>query len=200
MISAIVLAAGESRRMGQIKQLLDWGGKPLLGHVLDSLRSSPVDEIILVLGYEAERILERVATPQVRVVLNPHYQSGMLSSLKQGLKEIHPHAEGFLIVLADQPEIPPGMIRRLIDEFRSFRPAKSIVVPAYRGRRGHPALFGVKYRAEILQMSGETGAREILARHPDEVLTVEMGQESVIIDVDTEEDYVEYRKRSRISS
>jgi len=200
VISAIVLAAGESRRMGQIKQLLDWRGKPLLGHVLDSLRSSPVDEIILVLGYEAERILERVATQQVQVVLNPDYRSGMLSSLKQGLKAIHPHAEAFLIVLADQPEIPPGMIRRLIDEFRSVRPAKSIVIPAYQGRRGHPALFSVKYCTEILQLSGETGAREILARHPDEVLTVEMDKDAVVIDVDTEEDYLKYRERSRISS
>jgi len=200
MISAIVLAAGESRRMGQIKQLLDWGGKPLLGHVLDSLRSSPVGEIILVLGYEAERILQQVATPQVQAVLNPDYRSGMLSSLKQGLKAVHPHAEAFLIVLADQPEIPPGMIRRLIDEFRRVSPAKSIVIPAYQGRRGHPALFGAKYGAEILQLSGETGAREILARHPDEVLIVEMDTEDVIIDVDTEEDYLKYRERSRISS
>ena len=200
MISAIVLAAGESRRMGQIKQLLDWGGKPLLGHVLDSLRSSSVDEIILVLGYEAERILERVATPQVQMVLNPDYRSGMLSSLKQGLKAIQPQAEAFLIVLADQPEIPPRLIHRLIDEFRSVRPAKSIVIPSYQGRRGHPALFGAKYRAEILQLSGETGARQILARHPDEILTLEMDHDAVVIDVDTEEDYLKYRERSRISS
>lgn len=92
------------------------------------------------------------------------------------------------------------MIRRLIDEFRSVRPAKSIVIPAYQGRRGHPALFSVKYCTEILQLSGETGAREILARHPDEVLTVEMDKDAVVIDVDTEEDYLKYRERSRISS
>jgi molybdenum cofactor cytidylyltransferase len=120
--------------------------------------------------------------------------------LKQGLKAIHPQAEAFLIVLADQPEIPPRLIHRLIDEFRSVRPAKSIVIPSYQGRRGHPALFDAKYRAEILQLSGETGAREILARHPDEILTLEMDHDAVIIDVDTEEDYLKYRERSRISS
>jgi len=168
MISAIVLAAGESRRMGETKQLLPWGGKTVLGHLLDTLLSSSVDEVILVLGHEADRIRERVANRKIKVVFNPDYRKGMSTSLRHGLMAMNPAAEAFLVVLADQPAITSPIIDHLIDSFRRFQPGKSIVAPAFRGRRGHPVLFDRKYREEFGGLTGEVGGREILARHPED--------------------------------
>jgi molybdenum cofactor cytidylyltransferase len=189
MISAIVLAAGESRRMGETKQLLPWQGKTVLGHILDTLLASSVEEVILVLGHEAERILEKVAIREIKVVFNPDYQKGMSTSLRRGLMAMNPNAEAFLVFLADQPAITPEIISQLIDSFRRARPGKSIVVPSFGGRRGHPVLFGKKHREEFGGLTGEVGGREILARHPEDILVLEVDTDAVLIDLDTPEDY-----------
>jgi molybdenum cofactor cytidylyltransferase len=196
MISAIVLAAGESRRMGETKQLLPWHGKTVLGHLLDTLLSSSVDEVILVLGHEAERILEKVATRKIKVVFNPDYQKGMSTSLRRGLMAMDQAAEAFLVVLADQPAITPAIINQLIHSFRRFQPGKSIVAPTFRGRRGHPVLFGRKYREEFWGLTGEVGGREILARHQEDTLVLEMDTDAVLIDLDTPEDYQSHSGRT----
>ena len=195
MISAIVLAAGESRRMGEAKQLLPWEGKTVLGHVLDTLLSSSVQEVILVLGHEAERVLEKVAIREIKVVFNPDYQKGMSASLRRGLLAMNPSAEAFLVFLADQPAITPEIIDQLIDSFRRARPGKSIVVPSFGGRRGHPVLFGRKYREEFGGLTGEVGGREILARHPEDILELEMDTDAVLTDLDTPEDYQSHSGR-----
>jgi molybdenum cofactor cytidylyltransferase len=195
MISAIVLAAGEARRMGETKQLLPWRGKTVLGHVLDTLLSSSVDEVILVLGHEAERVLEKVAIREIKVVFNPDYQKGMSTSLRRGLRAMNKAAEGFLVVLADQPAITPEIIDRLIDSFRRVQPGKNIVAPSFRGRRGHPVLFGRKYREEFGGLTGEVGGREILARHPEDILALEVDTDAVLIDLDTPEDYQSHLSR-----
>jgi molybdenum cofactor cytidylyltransferase len=189
MISAIVLAAGESRRMGKTKQLLPWQGETVLGHLLDTLQSSSVDEVILVLGHEAEHILEKVAIREIKVVFNPDYQKGMSTSLRRGLLAMNKAAEGFLVVLADQPGITPEIIDRLIESFRRVQPGKNIVAPSFRGRRGHPVLFGRKYREEFGGLTGEVGGREILAQHPEDILALEVDTDAVLLDLDTPEDY-----------
>lgn len=200
MISAIVLAAGESRRMGKTKLILDWQGKPILQHVLDTLRDSPVGEVILVLGHEAEQIRGKIQVPGIQVVINPDYREGMSTSLRRGILAANPDSQAFLAVLADQPGINPKIIEALTLNFRHAFPGKNIVVPVFKGHRGHPVLFSAKYREEILRLEGDVGGREILARHPHEVLTVEMDTDAVIMDVDTEEDYLKFRDRSLISS
>src|SRR4030042_4660634 len=101
MISAIVIAAGESKRMGRTKQLLPWQGKVLLQHALDAILGSEVDEVILVLGCEAERILEQVDTRKIKVVINPDYAQGMITSIQRGLKALQGGAEAFFIVRGD---------------------------------------------------------------------------------------------------
>jgi molybdenum cofactor cytidylyltransferase len=195
MISAIVLAAGEARRMGETKQLLPWRGKTVLEHVLDTLLSSSVDEVVLVLGHEAERVLEKVAIREIKVVFNPDYQKGMSTSLRRGFMAMNKDAEGFLVVLADQPAVTPEIIDRLIDSFRRVRPGKNIVAPSFRGRRGHPVLFGRKYREEFGGLTGEVGGREILARHPEDILALEVDTDAVLIDLDTPEDYQSHLSR-----
>jgi len=197
MISAIVLAAGESKRMGRTKQLLEWGGRTILQRVLENLGRSRVDEVILVLGHEATKIIQKVDTRKVKVVINKNYKAGMISSIQQGLINLNDGAEAFFIVLADQPAIGPEIIDRLIDEFKRAIPKKSIILPGYRGRRGHPALFSAKYRQEALRITGDVGFRQVLEEHPEEILTVEMETDSILQDIDTPEDY---RKQVKTNS
>ena len=189
MTSAVVLAAGESKRMGQTKQLLDWEGRTILQQVLENLSRSRVDEVILVLGHEADRIMEKVDTRKVKVVINRNYKEGMITSIQQGLINLNDKVEAFFIVLADQPGVGPEVYDRLISEFRRVSPPKSIVLATFRGRRGHPALFSSKYKKETLRIKGDVGFRQVLQEHPEEILTVEMDTDSILQDIDTPEDY-----------
>lgn len=189
MISAIVLAAGESKRMGQTKQLLDWEGRTILQRVMENLSCSRVDEVILVLGHEAERILRTLDTRKVKVVINRNYKEGMITSIQQGLINLNDQAEAFFIVLADQPAVGPQIFDRLVSEFQRVTPRKSIVLPAFQSRRGHPALFSAKYRKEALHIKGDVGFRQVLQEHPEEILTVEMDTDFILQDIDTPDDY-----------
>jgi molybdenum cofactor cytidylyltransferase len=195
MISAIVIAAGESKRMGRPKQLLPWQGKALLQHVLDSLLNSEVDEVILILGCEAERILERLDTRRIKVVLNPDYAQGMITSIQHGLAAIGKGAEAFFIVLGDQPGISPQIYNLLIREFHRVYPSKRILLPTYRGEKGHPALFSIDFREEGSAIKGDVGFRQIISDHPQDVLQIELGTDAVVNDVDTPEDYQDLLKR-----
>ena len=196
MISAIVLAAGESKRMGRPKQLLEWGGKTLLRHVLESLLSSAADEVILVLGYEAEVIRKSLAEFPIKIAINPDFQQGMVSSLRQGLLAMDPGSEAFLVLLADQPGIGPEIINRMIREFQWAVPKQGIIRPVYRGRPGHPVLIGVRYLQEALQLQGDVGARQILMNHPEDILEIDVDQDAVLEDIDTPEDYRKYTRRA----
>jgi molybdenum cofactor cytidylyltransferase len=190
MISSIVLAAGESRRMGQTKQLLEWEeGKTILQEVLENLLHSQLDEVILVLGHEADRILDQVDTRRVKVVINKNYREGMITSIQQGLTALNEKVEAFFIVLADQPGVGPEILDGLISEFRRVTPQKGIILPTFRGRRGHPPLFSAKYRKEAFRIKGDVGLRQILQEHPEDILAVEMETDSILQDIDTPDDY-----------
>jgi molybdenum cofactor cytidylyltransferase len=196
MISAIILAAGESKRMGQTKQLMKWQGKPLLQHVIENLRDSLVNEIILVLGHEAELIQKEIPASGIKIVLNANYQQGMSSSVKKGIMALDTKTDGFMVVLGDQPAIPGEMINQLIIEFESVRPEKNILIPTFRRSRGHPVLFSRKYILEAKNLKGDLGLRQILLSHPDDIWTLEVGTDAILKDIDTPNDLAEYEKRS----
>ena len=196
MISAIVLAAGESKRMGRPKQMLAWQGKTLLRQVLENLIRSDAGEIILVLGHEAEAISKSLTESQIKIVINPDYKQGMASSLRHGLLAMDPESEAFLVLLADQPDIGPEIMNRMIREFKQANPRRGIVRPVYRGLRGHPVLIGVRYLQEALQLQGDVGARQILANHPEDILEIEVNQDGILRDIDTPEAYRKYLKRA----
>lgn len=196
MMSAILLAAGESRRMGRPKQLLAWQGRTLLQHALESLIDSDADEIVLVLGHEADLIRKSLPALPIKIVINPDYIQGMASSLRQGLLAMDPESEAFLVLLADQPGIGPEIINTLIRRFRQADPKRGIVRPAYRGRQGHPVLISVRYLQEALQLQGDVGARRILLNHPGDVLEIEVDRDAVLRDIDTPKEYREYSKRA----
>ena len=195
MISAIVLAAGESKRMGQTKQLLPWQGKTVLENVLDNLLNSQVDEVILVLGHEAERIRKKVPAHRITIVINPDYKKGMSTSIRQGLMALDEKAEAFLVVLGDQPGISKEILNQLVHEFQRAHSKKNIVLPTYRGSRGHPVLFNIQYKKEALKLKGDVGCRQILEDHPEDVLEIEMDTAAVLDDLDTPEDYRDHLKR-----
>jgi molybdenum cofactor cytidylyltransferase len=194
MISAILLAAGESKRMGLPKQLLEWQGKTLLQHVLESLIKSDADEVILVLGYEADLIKKTLPALPIKIVVNPAYTQGMASSLRQGLLAMDPGSEAFLVLLADQPGIGREIINGVIRAFQQTDPKRGIVRPVYRGTRGHPVLIGIQYLREALQLQGDMGARQILLNHPEDVLEVDVDQDVVVKDIDTPEEYRKYKE------
>lgn len=155
MISAIVLAAGQSTRMGeQNKLLLPFRGTTLIEHMVDVVTRSPVGETLVVLGHEAERVRPLLAGRPVRVVDNADYAEGQASSIRAGLAQVSPGARGVMVCLTDQPLLEPADLERLIAAFEGARD-RSIVVPLHRGQRGNPVLFSMRHRDEVLHNRGK---------------------------------------------
>lgn len=192
MVSAIVLAAGESKRMGQLKQLMSLGDGTIIERSVDNLLASGIGEVIVVLGHRAGEVAGAIAGRPVKTVVNPAYRQGMSTSILAGLGLVSSEAEAVMLALADQPFIDGSAVNRLIEEFLDHD--RGIVVPTYRGRRGHPVIFSLKYREELAGLRGDVGGRKIIAEHPDDVLEVAVDTPGVNIDID---DMDEYRSHCR---
>jgi len=191
MVSAIVLAAGMSTRMGQNKLLLDFKGKPLIVRAVETLLRSEVAEVIVVLGHQAELVEAKLAGIPVKLVRNPVYQTGQSSSVRAGVQAISPQSAAILIYLADQPLLEPSDINRLVRGFEEAqRVHKSIVVPFYAGQRGNPVILDISYRHAILEVVGDIGFRQVIKRYPSEILAIEMDNDHVVLDVDNIETYL----------
>ncbi len=186
MISAIVLAAGKSERMGKNKLLLEINGETMIEHVIKALQESKVEEIIAVVGFYAEELTKILKKYNVKVVFNKDYEKGMTSSFKKGVENLSRECEAFFLVLGDQPFIKKEIINKLIERYRERRAL--IVSPIYKGKKGHPVLFDKKLKKEILSLKEEEVVRDIIHRHVDDVLLVEAPM-NVIMDIDTKEDY-----------
>jgi molybdenum cofactor cytidylyltransferase len=187
MLSAILLAAGESKRMGEPKQLMPLGSSTVLEQAIDNLLNSAVNEVIVVLGYKAEEIIKTLAAKPVKIIVNPNYRQGMSTSIIAGLILIDSQAQAVMLALGDQPLVDSQTINQLIDEF--YNHDKGIAVPAYQGRRGHPIIFAIKYKPKLLELKADIGGRQIIQHHPDDVLEVAVDSESIIADIDTRDDY-----------
>lgn len=191
MIYAIVPAAGESRRMGVQKLLLPFGSANVISHVVGQLLHSGVDKTLVVVGHEADKVVKTLSGQAVTIVENPDYASGMLSSVRCGLRALGPQGQAgpdaVLVALGDQPAITANLVDCLIQAFTGNR--KGIVVPVFGGKRGHPLLFSAHYRHEILTHYGEVGLRGLLHAHPDDVFEVLASTPAVLSDMDYPEDY-----------
>lgn len=187
LISTIILAAGESRRMGQPKQLLPLGKTTILERTIDNYLNSEVHDVVVVLGYRAEEIVSLITKRPVRVAVNSAYREGMSTSIVAGLSLISDNAQGIMFALADQPFVDSQTINRLVESFGAYD--KSIIVPTYQGRRGHPVIFPIKYKEELLSLKGDIGGREIIHRHPGDVLEVAVNCEGICVDIDTVDTY-----------
>jgi molybdenum cofactor cytidylyltransferase len=187
VICAVVLAAGLSSRMGIQKLLLPFGGKTVIGHIVDQLLASSIDEVHVVVGHKAEQIIAELSGRAVSIVSNPNYKSGMLSSVRCGLKSLPEKCRAVMVVLGDQPSITTELIDQMLKSFTAAE--KDILVPLHKGKRGHPVLFSVKYRDEIMTNYGHVGLRGLMHEHPEEVFELEVPTASVLCDMDYPEDY-----------
>ncbi|MBI2543995.1 MAG: nucleotidyltransferase family protein [Candidatus Rokubacteria bacterium] len=170
MIAGIVLAAGLSLRMGRAKLLLDWGGKPVVRRVVEQVKAGGVDEVVVVLGREAQGIREALC----------------------GVAARGPGVSAALIALGDQPALPPEVIPRLLQTFRET--AKAIVAPLYRGVQGNPVLFAAAVFPELRALTGDRGARSVVEKDPPRVALVSFDL-PMPADLDTFEDYERLRPR-----
>ncbi len=180
MISAIVLAAGEGSRFGGTKQISRVRGKPLAQHAIDAATEAGVDEVVVVLGHDAERVREALRLGTARWVVNPAYATGMASSLSAGLAHADPGSEGAVILLADQPGITAQHVRALLEAFGARR--SPIVRLAFRSGPG-PALIARELWADVARLEGDVGARALIERRPELVENVDVGGDAPV-DVD----------------
>ncbi len=187
MIWAIILAAGESKRMGEPKMLLPFGVKTIIEAVAESVVSSEVEGSLIVLGAEKQRIEEKIKDYGIKSVFNPDFQSGMLSSVQCGFKAVPEGTRAVLVVLGDQPRISSSIINQLIEAFN--KTGKGIVLPVFEGERGHPVIIDMKYREEVENLSPEIGLRGTVYSHPEDILEVEVDAPSILGDIDDETDY-----------
>jgi molybdenum cofactor cytidylyltransferase len=187
MIAAVVLAAGESRRMGVPKLLLPYGGATIIETVLANVTASKVDATLVVLGSRRRSLREKIKRFPVSAAVNERFQEGMLSSIQEGIASLPEGCRAALIVLGDQPGISPAVIDALIGAWTEGK--KGLVVPVHGGRRGHPLLLDLKYRGEVARLSPEKGLRALLEAHPEDVLEVEIQDSAVLSDIDTPADY-----------
>lgn len=188
MICAIVLAAGQSRRMGLQKLLLPFAGKTVIAHIVGQLLAGAIDKIYVVVGYEANRIAEQISSHSVSVVTNRNYESGMLSSVRCGFEALPQQCEAVLVALGDQPGITLELVDNMVRSFT--KTDKRILVPLYRGKRGHPVLVSTHYREEIMTSYDDVGLRGLLHTHPDDVFELNVSTSAVLQDMDYPEDYL----------
>lgn len=189
MISALILAAGISSRMGFPKLLLKLGEKTLLRRVVENALASRAGEVVVVLGHKPRLLRAELAPwPQIKVVVNHDYREGMASSLRAGLEALDARAEAALILLADQPLVGAEVLDALMDEFRET--GAPIVAPFYGGERGNPVLFARALFPELASVTGDEGGRGVIACHRAEVARVDIPTPSLGWDVDTWEDYL----------
>ena len=187
VISAIILAAGESKRMGKPKQLMPLGQGTILEQTIDNLLNSKMNEVIVVVGNRAEEMTNLIAGRPITIAVNPAYRHGMSTSIVTGLGLISDKTQAVMLTLADQPFVDSRTINRLVEEFSNHN--KGIALPVYQGRRGHPVIFAIKYKEELLRLKGDVGGRQIIKEHPDDILEVAVDSESINIDIDSISDY-----------
>jgi molybdenum cofactor cytidylyltransferase len=184
-IAAIVLAAGRSTRMGDHnKLLLPLHGVPLISRTVTAVRGCPATAIIVVTGHDAQSVTKALDGQNVTFVHNPRYGDGMSTSLRAGIAALPSGTDGILVCLGDMPAIRADTIAKLIEAYDPVE-NKSIVVPTFQGKRGHPVLFAHFYRDEMLQAEGDGGARALLSAHSDSVYEVETSDAGVLADADT---------------
>lgn len=195
MISAIVLAAGLSSRMGgKNKLLLNYKGKTILQQTVESILASEVMEIVVVTGHQGDQVsqvLEEGEYP-VRIVRNDDYKTGMTSSIKKGVENASQFCDGYMICMGDMPLIQTAHYNSIILAFRKayVKNPKSIIVPVYDQRKGNPTLFSASYKNDILNHEKEEGCREIVESNLENVTSLSLSTDIQVLDVDEKEDYL----------
>jgi molybdenum cofactor cytidylyltransferase len=193
-ISAVLLAAGESRRMGEINKLeMNVDGVSLLRHTVNTLLASQLQELVVVLGYQVDKVRFLLEGLPVKIVLNDIYHEGQMTSVHRGLESLSQSCDGVMICLSDQPLIQSSDINIIIDAFEKQN-QESILVPTHQGKRGNPIILSHKYKDLILNGQRNLGCKRVIKKNPDEVTTIEMDTNHVIVDIDTPQDYATFQQ------
>ena len=187
-LAGVVLAAGESRRMGRPKQLLPFGERTILERVVDTLLTAGVGEVIVVLGHLADRVGAVLGDRPVKAVVNEAYRQGMLSSIKCGVQAIGPEHDAVLLALGDQPQIDTAVVSEVIRAYRAGN--AGIVIPRYGAKNGHPIIINLQtYREAILNLPMHVGLNALMQECVDDVRLIDVATEDIIRDIDVPEDY-----------
>jgi molybdenum cofactor cytidylyltransferase len=199
-IAAVVAAAGRSTRMGAPKQLLPWQGATVVGTVVDNLHQAGAGPVVVVVGHEAEAVAAALAGKPVQIVPNPAYRTGeMLASHQAGLRYLLAAAPpealplGALLALGDQPHIPAGPIRSVVEQ--ALATPQRIVIPSYNMRRGHPIYLPAALWGEALALGADETLRTLLNRHAGDIHYVDSQTPAVLRDIDTPDDYAALKPR-----
>jgi molybdenum cofactor cytidylyltransferase len=202
MISAIVLAAGLSTRMGQPKLILPWGSSTVIGSVVETLLLAGVNEIVVVTGgarYEVEKAIREISVEAVRTVFNPRYvEDNMLLSLQAGMSVLGEHVQAFLVALGDQPQIEIKVARALVGAYQARK--YPLLVPSYAMRRGHPWVVDRSMWDAILSAPDGSTMRDFLNAHQERITYLQVDSPSILRDLDTPEDYAQGLTGSASSS
>lgn len=186
-IWSIILAAGESRRMGFPKMLLEFNGRTMIENVIEHVAGSDTDGILVVLGAGMDVLSQLVSKYDVKYCYNENYRDGMLSSVQCGFRNLPTDFEAVMVFQGDQPFINPSVINAVINEYRAS--GKGIVIPVFHGKRGHPLLLDRKYRDQIDLLDPAEGLRSVAYLNSGDVIEVETNEPGILRDFDTYDDY-----------
>jgi len=187
MISAILLTAGQSKRMnGENKLTKEIQGTPLIKHSVKNILASSIDELIIVLGHQKETIEKLInKNEKIKFVFNKDFESGIASSIKTGLNNLSEKTEAFFICLGDMPMVNPNIYNQLIKSINK----REIIVPTYKGQQGNPVLFAKSMKEKIINISGDVGAKKILELNKDKILNLEINDQCVTKDFNTQDSF-----------
>lgn len=191
-LAAVVVAAGQSRRMGRPKLTLPWGNITIIEQVVEVLIQCNLHPIVVVTGGNDREIREVISAKPVLFVKNTRYESSeMVDSVKIGINSLPPETDAVMIVLGDQPQIHPSVVQAIIDAFHSTH--SSLVVPSYRMRRGHPWLVEKSLWQEITRLPEEFTLRDFLNQHNELIHYISVDTSSILSDIDTPDEYSQQR-------
>ena len=187
-IAAVVLAAGESSRMGADKPLLMYRGRTFLDNIVSVLREAGIRRVVVVLGHHADLIQQSIDLSTVEVVVNQDYRRGQTSSLQAGLRAAGIGPDAVVLCLVDHPAISAGTIKQLIQHFKST--GKPVVIPQLNGKHGHPVLVGRELFGQIAALGSDQGADNVIHNYRGGTDFVEVSDPGILIDVDDAESYL----------
>jgi molybdenum cofactor cytidylyltransferase len=192
-VKALILAAGFSSRMKTNKMLLPMGDMTVIENTLQGFLQPDVDGVAVVLGHEKEKIASVLASYPVEIIENPHFSQGMGSSVQAGIEQLQKDEDlaGVMITPGDMPFIQTKTVREIIKTYREF--TYPIIIPVYRGRRGHPAFFAQELLPQLLAIAGDEGARGVIHRNPKKCFYLEVDDSGILIDMDAPEEYEKWR-------
>ena len=183
-VSAILLAAGMSRRMGSCKQLLPLDGQPFIVHCIDSIMAAGIRDIVVVIGAHGDEVVDTIRSLPVTIVRNLDPESDMAASVLVGMQAVYSISTGVFVSLVDHPLVEPDTYNALI--VNHGRDPESILIPVHEGKKGHPTLFP---RTILDELKTSMTLRDIVHAHPERVRLVEVADGGVTVDIDTPEEY-----------